>query len=501
MFLCALGMAFFHIGELFLILLAIFALLAARFLFASKSNIHSILTVVLSLIGILIAYYIHIGIDGYISIYAFIYSAVLIIGLACLGAGYRDRSAAYIVSGALVLLMTLILGLINWPHLLKLFDSKVASTTNYYSAYIPEFYRDIFDGPIRLPKWEHQLRASLLWSGALSVPVSVWLAIRKPGTDTYWLLVLTVVPWLILISPSLFSTLLSIAPDHGVYRVQLIMPISLVMGSAIAYSINELRFSWSGAIKGGLHSLKLVKSDIGIRFVVFAAVAAVFGLMFYGGRVYATEYFKFFTLSKFVFIVLILAMMIILFGMRYRTVAALSVLSACIISAVPDFMVRAGIASSRAWAIHSNQGYHWRLIDRRPTFEAHTSMRYQGDLIAIRKELGSQDNLSFVSDLATSYYVGAETGLLPLVQHPHHSTSGARINEAFQNFCKGDTFSQLSEGIPNLSYLVLNKDTLNYTAEINGAFCVGEPGHINSRLLDHAKMLYSGEFLDLWKVK
>jgi hypothetical protein len=204
----------------------------------------------------------------------------------------------------------------------------------------------------------------------------------------------------------------------------------------------------------------------------------------------------------------------ILSRISVKKVLSAIIIPVCSLLLASDLSVRLGLNSERAWAIQSNLQFHWLLRDNRETLRLHTSWRYKEDLQNIRKLTAGGKSVGFFSDLATSYYIAAETKLRPLVQQAHHSKSGLRYNEIMLAFCKleisGDELLSKTaainirlenSGIPGIRYIIINRDTINYTAESFGTSCVGETDHLLSELSGIAEIKFNGDFLSLWELK
>ncbi|MGI9316596.1 MAG: hypothetical protein ACR2QW_04615, partial [bacterium] len=166
------------------------------------------------------------------------------------------------------------------------------------------------------------------------------------------------------------------------------------------------------------------------------------------------------------------------------------------------------------WAVHSNLEFHWRFKNFQNSIKTHSSWRYLNDLDKIQDTISPVSDQAFIADLATSYYVAAETGLVPLVQQAHHTTSGLQYKEIFSEFCDGeiseDEFSKKLDRInlkrkksnsPPVRFIIINKDFLNYTAEVHGSSCVGETEHLLPGLTKISENVFEGEYLSLWELK
>lgn len=139
--------------------------------------------------------------------------------------------------------------LVDIDHVAALFYPRPESSS-YYARYIPEWKLGSFGEYVRVAFWEHQLRAGLLFSGLTGVAAAVYLFFRRPGRGTGFLFGNAVIPVLLLTTPYLFSYLFYFMPEHGVYRISLLIfhPICIAyavyclladMGILKSYAGNE----------------------------------------------------------------------------------------------------------------------------------------------------------------------------------------------------------------------------------------------------------------------
>ncbi|MDH3637974.1 MAG: hypothetical protein OES09_05860, partial [Gammaproteobacteria bacterium] len=112
--------------------------------------------------------------------------------------------------------------LVDIEHIQSLFYPRTESF-GYYAHYIPARKPGYFDDYVRVPFWEHQLRAGLLFSGLIGIAAAVYVFFRKPGRGTGFLFGNAVIPMLLLITPYLFSYLLYFIPEYGGYRISLLI--------------------------------------------------------------------------------------------------------------------------------------------------------------------------------------------------------------------------------------------------------------------------------------
>lgn len=512
----AIGISFFHLAEIFLLIVAFACLLAVNLIFNKYSALRRILVLSLLFAAVILLMLLAqlrgmpLAKSVYFPVLGFVFGAWLLGVFSSISNGYL-QFVLITVCGCIIGIF-----LIDWSHLESLFQPEIDNNTTYYSGYIPKYVPGLLGDLLPIPKWEHQLRASLLWSGVLSIFIVAWISWQHPGNLSRWLVALTLGPILILVSPPLFSISTFLIPVHGGYRVQFLMPISIVIGIGCVTAYQAL--SKSGALQrfvslrnGNLrNTVKTNSHSIGIDILVIGCIALICIFPIFALRNFDPD-------SKIAIpLIMLVLFSIILSVLRfpYKSIFAVSVIVLSALAVVPDGLTRFGVISDRTWAIHSNIGFHWRIVDNRDVLRDHTSWRYQADLKRIQDLVKNQTNAAMISDLATSYYSAAETTLRPLVQQSHHSNRGAQFSEYFLRFCSGgpgvtefkELITEYNESTevsndPPIRFIIINHDTSNYTAEVHGAACVGETEHIYSNLSKLAEKVFEGEFLSLWKLR
>lgn len=441
-----LGVSLFHLAELYLLTVALGMLLTTALLTRYQPGARWLLFPLAMFAAIILLYFAGLHVGRPPSRSAIIPAVVMVLSVGFIQRLVRGRpgTGGKVLIGALVVVFA-IAG-ISWPHLWALFDPAPSPDPGYYSDYIPKYLVGWGEKLVAIPKWEHQLRASLLWSGALAPLVALWLAWRSPDRRSGWLLTLTLLPWLLLLSPPLFSLAVSPIPVHGGYRVQFLIPVAMVLGLGVSRAITGL--SAPGQGRRGSRALSLL--------VVACSALAI----------------------------------------------------------VPDLLTRTGAWADRPWAIRTNTGFHWRALDARPTIRMHSGWAYLEDLRRISAWSREQPPAAFVADLATSYYVAAESALYPAIRQRHHDRLGVRLKRQYHRFCDGESGApELERGIQRynhslrrrnyqrIRYLITNRDTRNYTAEIHGSACVGEIDHLHARLPRIADIVFEGEYLTVWQLR
>ena len=515
-FTSAVGAAMFHLAELFLLAIAISALLTTKFLFRYSSLVRSSLVLAV-FCTLLLAYFLLFPSATLATFYAAFGSALVLFAGWSIGVLYfRTNRITFLVTTSLLICVVSYL-VIDWEHLLGLFNPAAESTTDYYSDYIPH-YKASWNGKfLIISKWAHQLRASVLWSSVASVFLVIWLVWTNNRCRTQWLLILTVIPWLVLVSPSIFTLLSALVPGYGVYRVQYLMPTAAVLGVSTVYAMRHLltrSASGSELINGSTFGKPgWLKSLLSVNTLT---ILLLFGVTYvlYQTTLKALSNFQSISPSPWFDSGLLTACALFcLFRISAKKVLSLLFLSMCVLLFVSDLTVRLGFSGERPWAVKTNSQFHWFLRDNRETLRLHSSWRYQKDLENLRHLTSGDLNAGFFSDLATSYYTAAETGLRPMVQQAHHSKSGLRHNNTMRAFCSGNMSGyefrerinlinarREKRGGSLIRYIIINRDKANYTAEVLGTFCVGEVDHLKIELSRIAELKYKGDYLSLWEI-
>ena len=515
--LSAFGAAMFHLAELFLLSIAFASLLITRAFFNNSSLSRSVIVFLGYSVLIIIAYIV-VSNQPFATTPIIFSLALLLCTGWILGILYFRINRKTFIFLSILFVCTVLLIVVDLDHLIALFTPDIVQTAGYYSDYIPQSKLSWNRQYLVISKWAHQLRASILWSGIISLFLAIWLFLNGNQRLNQWFLVLMFVPWIILTSPAVFTLLSSFVPMYGVYRVQYLMPTAAVLGFSTSYAGRQLFLKDdSGSVKvDSFTNISLPR--IG---TYLSTNSLLLVLIFFG--IYITHLLFIKALDNFMQVppmnwigpILLTACVITCVRkISAKKILNLSILIVCTLLLISDLVVRLGITGERPWAIKPNTQFHWLLRDNRKTITFHTSWRYKKDLEYIRKLTNNDDSVGFLSDLATSYYVAAETKLQPLVQQAHHSKSGLRFNEFMLSFCNSETTSQdflrkiytinTRRGkarAPVIQYIIVNRDTNNYTAEVFGMSCVGEISHLESELENIAKLIFNGNHLSLWRIR
>lgn len=513
---CIIGTSFFHLAELFLLIVAVSSIILFK-LFYFQSNIRrSILVLIFLAITYLLFFYM--ARESELAVLpAFLQTGLLIFTLWLIVTLFKHFKSRSIYFFGLCIGTAVAWQLIDWQHLNALFKPPSGKSAGYYNDYIPLYIQSWGGKSLIISKWEHQLRSSLLWSGVIGLVLALWNNLFLNSRLSQWLMILMLVPWIILASPGIFTMISSFVPIYGTYRVQFLMPIAIVFGVVASSSIIIItkRNSIIGSLNGGPILSKLLPkfSHSTLYFSGIAAFSIFLYITYFAGLNLVNNFADYNPPDIIGYGILLAGVIFALLRISLRKVFYSFLLSLGILVALPDAMTRLGIINERPWAIGSNLMFHWRLANNRDAIFIHSSLRYQQDIKKIRELIDSNKNNSFISDVATSYYIAAETDLRPVVQQAHHSTTGLRFKELFQAFCNNEISDsefankifrinqkRQNKNTDNIKYIIINRDTLNYTAEVLGTSCVGETDHLVLGLDNIADLAHKGEFLSLWKI-
>ena len=187
-------------------------------------------------------------------------------------------------------------------------------------------------------------------------------------------------------------------------------------------------------------------------------------------------------------------------------VALLTIVVVCI-SIAYDISTHFGKDRGRVLSVVWNGGYHWRIPARPLDNLRHSSLPYSEDIKVIKRitEPGSL----ILSDLATSYYLAAETDLYVANVHQHHHQSASMAKKAVTLICEYGAnkpqayirFITAKKNIEStmgrdLKYLVINKDSGNVNVIRN---CLARKNVINKLQNSlNLSQLYNGDYLELY---
>lgn len=98
----------------------------------------------------------------------------------------------------------------------------------------PLLITGFFGGELKLPSWNLQLRSSLLYSGAVSILLSVVLVLLKPSRLTLFVCSNAVIAFLFCVSPYLYFWLASLLNYHSPWRIAILIFHPII----IAFTLN-----------------------------------------------------------------------------------------------------------------------------------------------------------------------------------------------------------------------------------------------------------------------
>ena len=121
---------------------------------------------------------------------------------------------------------------IDWRQLVSLFDPSVAYVQGRFHE-VPLTALGWFGGDLKVPGWHLQLRGGFLWTGILSVPISIIAAILKPNRVTLFCAACGLSVFLFTASPYLYQWLRDIMDYHSPWRISVLMFHPIVFAFAL----------------------------------------------------------------------------------------------------------------------------------------------------------------------------------------------------------------------------------------------------------------------------
>lgn len=94
----------------------------------------------------------------------------------------------------------------------------------------------LLGGEVYLPAWQMQLRGGLLYSGISAILLSVLLLVVQPNRATVFLAANAVIPFVLLISPYLYTWLTEILNYHSVWRITILIFHPIILAHCLVYS-------------------------------------------------------------------------------------------------------------------------------------------------------------------------------------------------------------------------------------------------------------------------
>lgn len=156
---------------------------------------------------------------------------------------FKNRAWKMVLAGALLAFPLLLL--IDVTHLQELFYPNPKIFSHYY-YHVPQVAGQLFNHPLLLPAWEHQLREGLLPTGVIAIIASTYLFLRQPSRSNTFLFANALCALLVICSPYLFTWLSGFIPDESVYRIHLLIFSPIIFASVIVHSWSSLRPSAKG---------------------------------------------------------------------------------------------------------------------------------------------------------------------------------------------------------------------------------------------------------------
>jgi len=137
---------------------------------------------------------------------------------------------------ALATIVILAITSIDYRHVVSLVLPDMAySRSGAYEA--PHFVAGLLGGELKLPGWHHQLRLALLYSGLISLPISMVLVLLQPSRASIFLSSNALIAMLFIVSPYFYQWLTSTMNYHSSWRISVLVfhPIIIAMAFYIAW--------------------------------------------------------------------------------------------------------------------------------------------------------------------------------------------------------------------------------------------------------------------------
>lgn len=131
------------------------------------------------------------------------------------------KNNTYWISLLVVLTVISFYFVIDWAHLRALFIPSIEAHGGL--PHLPRFYNNSLGVSLSLPSWAHQLRWGLLYSGVVSIPVAIYLAVTRRDRASYFLASAAIIGFLGIVSPYYYTALFQIIPYNSMYRIHLII--------------------------------------------------------------------------------------------------------------------------------------------------------------------------------------------------------------------------------------------------------------------------------------
>lgn len=129
---------------------------------------------------------------------------------------------------------------LNFTHLASLFFPEMSVPRGMFHE-SPSAVIGYFGGALDLPGWHLQLRAGLLYSGIIAVPLSVLLVILKPSSTSLFICGTAVMALLFCLSPYLYHWLKGILSYHSPWRMAALIFHPIVLAVCVIELVDFYR--------------------------------------------------------------------------------------------------------------------------------------------------------------------------------------------------------------------------------------------------------------------
>ncbi|MBT8114546.1 MAG: hypothetical protein KJP04_04155 [Arenicella sp.] len=139
----------------------------------------------------------------------------------------------------LALLAVIVLLTVDIQQFRSLFDAALAHTprpANYAAITTGWFGHELL-----IPDWSRQLRFGLLYSGVVSIPVAIALAIHRPSRLTLFTAATATFALLFCLSPYLYQGLTDLLQYHSAWRVSILIFHPIIFAALIEMFWNQVR--------------------------------------------------------------------------------------------------------------------------------------------------------------------------------------------------------------------------------------------------------------------
>jgi len=154
--------------------------------------------------------------------YVLAYSLPIVVLCTLISVEFLNQRAFMFNISLLIVCAVLILGSINFIHLYSLFDSSYALPSGTYHEK-PLVASGLLGANLALPSWHLQLREGLLYSGILSLPLSLFAIILRPNSTSLFIFGCSLMAFMFCISPYLYQWLQDILSYHSPWRIAILI--------------------------------------------------------------------------------------------------------------------------------------------------------------------------------------------------------------------------------------------------------------------------------------